>query len=146
LIEQLVNRYGVAILANVGNIADWNVCKTGLINELRKNPTDCFVLHDLSAESERTLGTRLSRFDALVVLDSAAFAPGALAAAPGLNRAYPSIWSAIEADKALVRPIDLELQGLPQMKVYVRRREGSRAHVPPEEVSQIGAAAMSMRK
>ena len=51
LIDQIVSRYGVATLANVGNIADWNVCKTGLINELRDNPGDCFVLHDLSAES-----------------------------------------------------------------------------------------------
>ena len=45
----------MASLANVGNIADWNVCKTGLINELRDNPNDCFVLHDLSAESAEGL-------------------------------------------------------------------------------------------
>src|SRR5271166_3323601 len=31
LIDQIVSRYGVATLANVGNVADWNVCKTGLI-------------------------------------------------------------------------------------------------------------------
>ncbi len=55
LIDQMVNRYGVTTLANVGNITDWNVCKTGLINELRDNPGDCFVLHDLSAESAEGL-------------------------------------------------------------------------------------------
>ena len=55
LIDQMVSRYGVATLANVGNITDWNVCKTGLINELRDNPGDCFVLHDLSAASAEEL-------------------------------------------------------------------------------------------
>ena len=65
LIDRLVSRHGVSSLANVGNIETWNVCKTGLINELRSNPADCFVLHDLSAESREGLGTRLPRFDAV---------------------------------------------------------------------------------
>ena len=51
LIDRLVSRHGVSYLANVGNIETWNVCKTGLINELRSNPDDCFVLQDLSTES-----------------------------------------------------------------------------------------------
>ncbi|MGZ3469713.1 MAG: glycosyltransferase family 39 protein, partial [Isosphaeraceae bacterium] len=55
LIDQVVSRYGVTTLANVGNVADWNVCKTGLINELRDDPRNCFVLHDLSAESAEGL-------------------------------------------------------------------------------------------
>ncbi len=146
LIEHIVSRYGVATLANVGNIADWNVCKTGLINELRDDPNSCFVLHDLSAESAQGLRQRLSRFDAVAVLETTAFAPGLLAAAPGLNRAYPSIWSAIEADRGLVRLVDSPLQGLPPVTIYVRRREGSRAHVPPAENSQVGARATFTRK
>ena len=93
LIEQIVSRYGVATLANVGNTQDWNVCKTGLINELRDDPNDCFVLHDLSSESSEGLRTRLPRFDAVVVLETSGISPGFLAAVPGLNRAYPSIWS-----------------------------------------------------
>ena len=38
LIDLLVARHGVAYLGNVGNTAGWNVCKTGLINELRNDP------------------------------------------------------------------------------------------------------------
>src|SRR4029077_12765227 len=48
LIDDLVNRFGVSNLLNVGNCAGWNVCKTGLMNELRDQPGDCFVLHDLT--------------------------------------------------------------------------------------------------
>ncbi len=48
LIDELVNRYGVSNLVNVGNCAAWNVCKTGLMNELRTEPGSCFVLHDLT--------------------------------------------------------------------------------------------------
>jgi 4-amino-4-deoxy-L-arabinose transferase-like glycosyltransferase len=146
LIDRIVSRYGVASLANVGNTAEWNVCKTGLINELRDNPNDCFVLHDLSAESAERLRTRLSRFDAVLVLETAAFPSGFLAAAPGLNSAYPSIWSTIEADPALVRLVSLPLEGLPPLTIYVRRRVGPRGHVLPAEVSQVGGRATSTRK
>ena len=146
LIDQIVSQYGVATLANVGNVADWNVCKTGLINELRDDPGNCFVLHDLSAESAEGLRTRLPRFDAVVVLETAAFPSGFLAAVPGLNRAYPSIFSTIEADSAWVRLDGLPLEGLPPLTIYVRRREGSRGHVLPAEVSQVGGRPTSIRK
>ncbi len=145
LIDQIVSRYGVANLANVGNIADWNVCKTGLINELRDDPGGCFVLHDLSAESAEDLRKRLPRFDAVVVLDSAAFPSGFLAAAPGLNRAYPSIFSTIEADPALVRLDGLPLEGLPPLAVYVRRGERLRIPGMPSEVARVGGGATSTR-
>jgi hypothetical protein len=141
LIDQLVSHYGVATLANVGNSADWNVCKTGLINELRDDPGDCFVLHNLSAESAAGLCTRLPRFDAVVVLETAAFPPGFLVAEPRLNCAYPSIFSTLEADSEWLRLASLPLQGLPPLKVYVRRRERSRAYVMPSKVSQVGGRA-----
>ena len=48
LIDDLVRRFGVSNLLNVGNCAAWNVCKTGLMNELREDPGSCFVLHDLT--------------------------------------------------------------------------------------------------
>ena len=48
MIDELVERYGVSNLLNVGNCAAWNVCKTGLMNELRDDPGSCFVLHDLT--------------------------------------------------------------------------------------------------
>ena len=146
LIDQIVSRYGVATLANVGNVADWNVCKTGLINELRDDPGNCFVLHDLSAESAEGLRTRLPRFDAVVVLETAAFPSGFLAAVPGLNRAYPSIFSTIEADSAWVRLDGLPLEGLPPLTIYGRRGERSRTHVMPSEVAQVGGRATSTRK
>jgi hypothetical protein len=117
-----------------------------LINELRDDPGNCFVLHDLSAESAEGLRTRLPRFDAVVVLETAAFPAGFLAAAPGLNCAYPSIFSTIEADPALVRLDGLPLEGLPPLTIYVRRGERSRTHVMPSEVAQVGGRATSTRK
>ncbi len=146
LIDQIVSRHGVANLANVGNIADWNVCKTGLINELRKNPGDCFVLHDLSAESAEGLRARLPRFDAVVVLKTSAFPPGFLDAAPGLNRAYPSIFATIEADPAWQRLDDMVLDGMPPLSIYVRDRGIARAHPRASKVSQFGGRPASTLK
>jgi hypothetical protein len=120
LIDQLAGRLGVSNLANVGNIEGWNVCKTGLINELRKNPDDCFVLHDLSAETPEGLKSRLRRFDAVAVLDPSAFPPGYLTAAPGLNRAYPIITAIVQADPELARVEGLPREGLPPMVIYRR--------------------------
>jgi hypothetical protein len=123
LIDRLVGRHGVASLANVGNIAEWNVCKTGLINELRKNSADCFVLHDLSAESAEGLRSRLPRFDAVVVLETSAFPAGFLAASPALNRAHSVINEIVQADPELIRAEGLPLEGLPPMAIFVRDRE-----------------------
>ena len=94
------------------------------------------MLHDLSAESAEELRTRLPRFDAVLVLETAAFPSGFLAAAPGLNCAYPSIFSTIEADPALVRLDGLPVQGLPPLTIYVRRRESS-----PTACDAIGGCA-----
>ena len=38
LIDDLVAHHQVAMIGNVGNCGDWNVCKTGLVNELRATP------------------------------------------------------------------------------------------------------------
>jgi hypothetical protein len=124
LLDRLVTRHGAANLANVGNIESWNVCKTGLINELRKKPSDCFVLHDLSAESVEGLRDRLPRFDAVAVLGHSAFPAGFLSASPGLNRARSFINEVLQADPELVRVEDLPLEGLPPMAIYVRDRSG----------------------
>ena len=144
LIDQLVSRHGVSTLANVGNTETWNVCKTGLINELRTNPADCFVLHDLSAGSREELCTRLPKFDAVVVLEPEAFPAGFLSAAPGLNRAATVIHDIVATDPALVRLDDLPLEGLPPMRVYLRRRENrDTSFTPATQVSRIGPAAPS---
>jgi hypothetical protein len=146
LIDQLVNRYSIANLANVGNIEGWNVCKTGLINELRENPDDCFVLHDLSAESAEGLRRRLPRFDAVAVLEPSAFPPEFLTAAPGLNRAHPLISEIIQADPALVRLKGLPVEGLPALAIYIRRRNGAQDRAAPAEVSRADGLEPSARK
>jgi hypothetical protein len=121
LIDELVARHGVANLGNVGNCGDWNVCKTGLLNELRADPRDCFVLHDLSRDGPDVLSRRVGRFDAIVVLDPGYFPPGFLASAPGLNRAYDAIGRVIDQDRRFHK-VETRLTGLPPLSVYVRRR------------------------
>jgi hypothetical protein len=122
LIDELVQAHHVGTIANVGNCADWNVCKTGLINELRANPRDCFVLHDLSRSGPEELARRLGRMDAVVVLDERALPPGFLDAAPGLNRAYGAIRPALEGDPRFERVATRVAGVLPPLSVYVRRR------------------------
>jgi 4-amino-4-deoxy-L-arabinose transferase-like glycosyltransferase len=121
LIDRLVARHGVATLANVGNIEAWNVCKTGLINELRRSPGDCFVLHDLSSGSAAELKEQIHRFDAVVVLEPPAFPPGFVAGAPGLNRAHRFATERTLRDAGLSRAEGLPVEGLPPMTVYVRK-------------------------
>jgi hypothetical protein len=151
LIDELVSRHGISNLANVGNTEAWNVCKTGLINELRKTPEDCFVLHDLSAETVQGLKERLPRFDALVVLDQGAIPADFLTAAPGLNRAYTQMSERIITDTGLVRASGLPLDGLPPMSVYLRTRGDGRTVVESKpaagaEVSSVGRAAASIMR
>jgi hypothetical protein len=121
LIDDLVAHHRAATIGNVGDCGDWNVCKTGLINELRATPTDCFVLHDLSKDRPGDLERRVGKLDALVVLDRAGLPPSLLSAAPGLNRAYGSIDEVLRKDSRF-RRIELDLAGLPPLSVYVRRR------------------------
>jgi len=119
LIDSLVSRYAIASLANVGNTAHWNVCKTGLINELRERPGDCFALHDLSSETPEGLKARLRRFDAVVVLDRTAL-PAGLDRSPGLNRAFGGLEDAIHANGQFKRVDEHPREGLPPLSVYVR--------------------------
>jgi hypothetical protein len=139
LIDEMVNVYGSRTLANVGNCPNWNVCKTGLINELREHPESCFVLHDLSSETTEGLRARLPRFDAVVVLRPQALPPAFLAAAPFLNRAYASIDAMIRADSAW-RRLDLPQPGqAPPLDVYVRSRETSHHVAPQPDHAGIGS-------
>jgi 4-amino-4-deoxy-L-arabinose transferase-like glycosyltransferase len=122
LIDRLVDKHGVATLANVGDVEFWNVCKTGLVNELRVHPEGCFVLEDLSAESAEGLRSRLPGFDAVVVLDPSALPLDATAAAPRLNRASRTILEVLRSDPGLVLVDGLPRQGLPPLLVFTRSR------------------------
>jgi hypothetical protein len=126
LIDDLVARYGVATIANAGNAPDWNVCKTGLINELTATPGDCFVIHDFSGIDPVEVRRRLPRIGAVVVLDRDALPPAFLAAAPGLNRSVQTVVEALKTDPHFHR-VEVDRAGLPPLAVYVRDTASPRA-------------------
>ncbi len=119
LIDNLVARYRITNLANVGNCPWWNVCKTGLINELRDNPGDCFVLHDLTKLPQDVARQRLSRADAVVVLERTDLAEDLLHSRPGINRGYGAIVETLIADPRF-KPVALPvIDELPNLRVYI---------------------------
>ena len=127
LIDALVREHGISNLGNLGNCAEWNVCKTGLINELRDQPASCFVLHDLSRSQPEVARRRLARFDAVVVLGEDHLRASSPAWAPGLNRSYAAIAQALAQDPAFVRVMLPRAPGLPQLSVYLRSHSRSGA-------------------
>ncbi|MFO0908523.1 MAG: glycosyltransferase family 39 protein [Isosphaeraceae bacterium] len=122
LIDELVARYQVATIGNVGNCADWNVCKTGLINELRPGARDCFVLLDVSQWSPEEVTRRLDRLDAVVVLDGSPLSEEVRASAPGLNRGYDPARARLRQGDVFTPVQVAATQGLPNLSVYIRRR------------------------
>ncbi len=133
LLDDLAGRHGVASLANVGNTPDWNVCKTGLINELRADPAGLFVLNDLSRGTAAERARRLGRLDAVVVLDPSALPPEVVAGAPGLNRAYAEAAAAMASDPRFVCVTDPTDPRLPPVLVHVRREKAARVISPRRE-------------
>ena len=121
LIEDLVKRHGVANIYNVGNCRDWNVSKTGLINELRPNPTDCFVLHDLSGASPEKFLRRLEGAEAVVALDRSSLPSEWFEYGPNLNRNCGPAVAHLLADRRFIRVLDYPSEGLPPLFVFVRR-------------------------
>ena len=126
LIDQLVTTQGVRTIANVGNTADWNVCKTGLLNELRRDPGSCFVLHDLSAEDDAGFLRRVRRMDAVVVLDPSALPTEILDGAPGLNRASSGAGSRLRSDPEFAEVPCSIRSGLPPLAIFVKKSKLSR--------------------
>jgi 4-amino-4-deoxy-L-arabinose transferase-like glycosyltransferase len=121
LIDHLVSQYGVATLGNVGNCIEWNVCKTSLINELRKKPADCFVRHDLTRLPPERIRQVLTRFDAVVVLRRTDLPESRFVFAPGLNRSYGAVVENVTQDHQFVLvPTPME-RGLPHLAVYVKK-------------------------
>ncbi|MEW4570632.1 glycosyltransferase family 39 protein [Tautonia sp. JC769] len=122
LIDDLVDRCGIRTLGNIGDGPDWNVCKTGFLNELRADPASCFVMYDLSRCPAEELVRRIGRLDALVVLDRNALPPVLLIGAPGLNRAYDVLDTALAGDRfERIEPrVSVDL---PPLAIYVSRQE-----------------------
>lgn len=120
LIDFLVHRYGVANIYNVGNCRDWNVSKTGLINELRDDPRDCFVLHDLSGSSTEEFFRRLDGAESVVTLDRARLPEEWFAYGPGLNRNLDLAVAQLQSDRRFLQVVDFPSVGLPPLLVFVR--------------------------
>ncbi len=120
LIDDLVGRYGVSNLMNVGNCAAWNVCKTGLMNELRAEPGNCFVLHDLTRANEGRAEHLLEQADAVVVLGRSDLKGDVVQFAPGLNRGYSAVVEKLGKNSNF-RQVGLPASGsLPELSVFVR--------------------------
>jgi hypothetical protein len=122
LIDDLVDRYGIRTLGNIGDGPDWNVCKTGFLNELRADPASCAVMYDLSRCPAGELVRRVGRLDALVVLDRNALPPVLLIGAPGLNRAYDALDAALAGDR-FERIEPRVSPDLPPLAIYLSRSE-----------------------
>jgi hypothetical protein len=122
LIDGLVRDYQIHTLGNVGCCAEWNVCKTGLINELRDQPASCFVLHDLTKLRSDDAVRHLAQFDAIVVLGREHLPESRLKEAPGLNRSYGTIAEVLAKDPTFSRVAQPRSDGLPEISVYIHQR------------------------
>jgi hypothetical protein len=133
-IEKVVGQYGVTTLGNLGNCIEWNVCKTGLLNELRDNPADCHVLHDLSRLAPERSLRALSRFDAVVILERSGLPESRFEFAPGLNRSYGLVREQLARDPEFVLVPRLPDPGLPHLSLYVKASKLARVEQPPRTV------------
>jgi hypothetical protein len=121
LIDDLVKRFGVSNVLNVGNCAGWNVCKTGLMNELRDEPGNCFVLHDLTKVEGARAQYLLNHADAVMVLGRSGLSDAVMEVAPGLNRGYHGLVKILKSDPNYSAVAMPATDGLPELSVYVRR-------------------------
>ncbi len=121
LIDHLVARYGIGNLYNVGNCQDWNVSKTGLLNEFRDDPRDCFVLHDLSSSLPPRFLKRLEAAEAVVMLDRSKLPTSWFDYGPALNRSCDFALAHLANNRQFLRVEDYPAAGLPPLLVFVRR-------------------------
>jgi len=131
LIDHLVSHYGIATLGNVGNCSEWNVCKTGLINELRDRPADCFVLHDLSKVPADQIHPMLSRLDAVVVLKRTDLPERLFNFSAGLNGSYSTVVENVIQDPQFVLVPTPAVGGLPHLSVYIKETKLARTEKSP---------------
>ncbi len=129
LIDHLVDRYGVANIYNLGNSRDWNVSKTGLINELRAKPRDCFVLHDLSADDPAVFTRRVADAQAVVALDRPRISADWFAYGPGLNRNLDGAVAFLRRSPDFEQVETDPAVDLPPLVVFVRKDRMTRAPV-----------------
>ncbi len=121
MIDDLVQQYGITTLGNVGNCAEWNVCKTGLLNELRDRPADCFVLHDLTKLPPERARKMLDRFDAVVILSRTDSPEKQFVYPPGTNRSYGPVVENLTQNPLFVAVPTPVREGLPHLSVYVKQ-------------------------
>ena len=121
LIDHLVMHHRAANLVNVGNCRDWNVSKTGLVNEFRPNPRDCFVLHDLSGSAPGEFLRRLETAEAVVALDRSKLPPTWFDYGPRLNQSCDFAVAHLRGDERFRRVEDFPTADLPPILVFVRR-------------------------
>jgi hypothetical protein len=129
LIDNLVKRFGVSNVLNVGNCAGWNVCKTGLMNELRDEPGNCFVLHDLTKVQGARAQYLLNHADAVIVLGRSGLSDAVMQVAPGLNRGYHGLVEFLNNDSNYSAVPLAATDGLPELSVYVRRARLDQARI-----------------
>jgi len=122
LIEHLVKDYHVKNIYNVGDCPDWNVSKTGFLNELRPHPEDCFVLHDLSKAGLAEYNQRIPDADAVVALDRGRIPTSWFAYGPELNKGCDQIVDHLEHDERFFRIHHFNHADVPPLLVFVRAR------------------------
>ncbi len=123
-------------LGNVGNCIEWNVCKTGLINELRDRPADCFVLHDLTKLPPERARKMLARFDAVVVLETDRLSREvSLIYSPGTNRSYGAVVENLTQNPLFVLVPTPARGGLPHLSVYVKQSKLGQSEKSPSTVA-----------
>ena len=122
LIDHLVSTYHVKTIYNVGNCADWNVSKTGFVNELRADPGDCFVLHDLSRADPEEYARRIPGADAVVALDRGRIPAGWFAYGPELNKGCDRMIDLLDHDRRFSRVAFPRERHLPPLLVYVKKK------------------------
>jgi hypothetical protein len=91
------------------------------MNELRDEPGDCFVLHDLTRAEGARAQYLLNQADAVIVLGRSGLSDAVMQAAPGLNRGYLVLVELLNHDSNYSAVPMPATEGLPELSVYVRR-------------------------
>jgi len=119
LIDHLVLKYQIKNMYNVGNCRDWNVSKTGFLNESRAYPRDCFVLHDLSKVGREEFDRRIGDADAVIGLDRSKIPVEWFAYGPGLNKSSDFVIQQLRDSDRFEQIGDLPPLNLPPCLIFI---------------------------